>query len=376
MKKKLSSLLVILFVVAMTFPGRRAEGQGRLVVVTGESLEEDQFFAGEEVRIDGELVGDLVFAGRSANVDGTVSGDLITAIQDLQVSGNVHGDIWGAGQTIRIEGEAKGDVRSAGQRLEIDGRVGNNVLWLGQELSLSRGAEIGRNLRIGVQRASLSGNLGGSLRGGAEELVLAGEVLGDVDVVVGRLIIEEEAVVHGAVRYESTTEAAVAERAQLLGGIERVEPESPDAARALAVMEGLRTFLRVVSWILFLGFLLVGVLGVRLFPGVWHDASHTLQGRPWASLGLGFALLVAVPVAGMICLITLIGFPLGFLVLIVYATTLYLSSIPVAIFVGGRIFERLQRRLSLVWSFLAGAVILQVLSDDPRVRYTRSDWSS
>ena len=78
------------------------------------------------------------------------------------------------------------------------------------------------------------------------------------------------------------------------------------------------------------------------------------------SLGLGFALLVTIPVAGIVLLITLVGLPLGILTLILYAVGLYLCSIPVAAYVGQRVldFARLAGRSILIWSFLVGTVLL------------------
>ena len=227
---KVFSWFVIVFSLAMALPSllsAERNKQTRLVIPEGESRKGDRFFVGESARINGGIIGDLVFAGRTLRIDGTVTGDLMAGGQDLGILGEVQGDIWAAGQEIRVEGSARDDVRSVGQRLEIKGKVAGNVLWFGQELHLASKGEVGKNLRIGTQNAVLSGLLRGNLRGDAQELVLGGEILGDVDVRVQQLTIQDKAVIHGSLRYQSPSEAAIAGQARLLQGIKWVESKEP-----------------------------------------------------------------------------------------------------------------------------------------------------
>lgn len=357
-----SRLVIGLLPVMVGMTSLEAENgqRGRLVIPEGESHKGDRFFAGDGARIAGELIGDLFFAGRSLRIDGNVTGDLIAGGQDLGILGEVQGDVWAAGQDIRVEGNVREDLRSAGRSLEVRGKVAGNVLWFGQELRLLPEGEIGKNLRIGAERAVLSGKLGGDLDGDLGELTLGGEILGDVDVRVGRLTIDETAVIHGSLRYESPLEATVAGQAQLLGGMKRAELKKPGTPPEKPKFF---TFGRIAGWALFLGFLLTGTLWIGLFPGQLEQMSNTIGIRPLATLGLGFVLLVAIPVAGFILLITLIGLPLGVLTLLFYAVSLYLCSIPVAAYIGRRALSvaHLARGSTLWWGFLVGTLLLGLL---------------
>ena len=198
-KRALWSIILFLFASAGLRPSLRASQKSprELVIPENESRQGDQFLAGDSVRVDGELVGDLVFGGRSAHITGIVNGDIIACAQDISVAGKVEEDIWVCCQRLLVLGSSD-DIRAVSQHLEIAGRVSGSVLWLGQDLQLARGGEIGRSLRFGAQKAALLGRIGGDLGGAADELILEGQIDGDVDVKVRRLIIEDTAMVQGS----------------------------------------------------------------------------------------------------------------------------------------------------------------------------------
>ena len=60
--------------------------------------------------------------------------------------------------------------------------------------------------------------------------------------------------------------------------------------------------------------MLVGWLGLVLFPGFFQASTHAV-GSGWRSLGLGFAVLAGVPVAIILIAITLVGLPLSLMLL-------------------------------------------------------------
>ena len=278
-------------------------GERTLTIAEGETFSNDLYFAGENVNVKGQVLGDLFFLGKSVRVDGAVSGDLVVGLQDLMLSGDIQGDIWAAGQYLRLAGHTRGDLRSAGQRLEIQGEVDGNTLFLGQEFHLAGDGMIGKNLGLAVQEGRLSGQVAGNVIGAADELVISGEVNGNVDVTVRKITLEETAVIRGFLHYKSEEEAVLAPGAEVEGGVERTQPEQEDltpqltAERWEEAKEGLLSFGRVVSWLLMLGFLAVGILWLVIFPRLSTEAADTLVAQPLASLGLGFALLVATPVA-------------------------------------------------------------------------------
>jgi len=83
----------------------------------------------------------------------------------------------------------------------------------------------------------------------------------------------------------------------------------------------------------FAGAILVGWLGMLLFPG-FFQATTQLVSSGWRSLGLGVGVLAGVPVAMVVIAITLVGFPLSLMVLALYLAAIYLAKIWVGAFLG------------------------------------------
>ncbi len=77
----------------------------------------------------------------------------------------------------------------------------------------------------------------------------------------------------------------------------------------------------------------------------------------------GLVLLVVVPAAAILLLITVVGIPLAALVMAFYLVTLYLGQVAVAGWAGARIVSGLQRggAGSPYLAFTIGAIVLVVL---------------
>ncbi len=79
--------------------------------------------------------------------------------------------------------------------------------------------------------------------------------------------------------------------------------------------------------------MLVGWLGLVLFPGFFRASTHAV-GSGWRSLGLGVGVLAGVPVAIVVIAITLVGIPASLMLLAMYLAAIYLAKIWVGAFLG------------------------------------------
>jgi hypothetical protein len=92
--------------------------------------------------------------------------------------------------------------------------------------------------------------------------------------------------------------------------------------------------------------------------------ADTLRNKPWWSLGWGAIILFATPLAALIVCITIVGIPLGLIALALYGIAIYLSQIPVALFIGRWIigyFAKADSRAVMVGALALGLAILCLL---------------
>jgi len=111
----------------------------------------------------------------------------------------------------------------------------------------------------------------------------------------------------------------------------------------------------------FAGAMLVGWLGLVLFPG-FFQASTEAVGSGWRSLGLGIAVLAGAPVVMIVIAITLVGLPLSLMLLALYLAAIYLAKIWVGAFLG-RVLLKPATATKADWllGLLVGLLIITVV---------------
>ncbi len=153
--------------VAATF-----EGGEEPIVAAGETIDDNLYMAGNIMRIEGTVDGDLICAGTRVEVteSGRVTGDLICGAQSIVVDGRVDGDVRSAGFTLRVGPQ---------------GQVGGEFIAAGFSVALDPGAAVEDDLIMAAAQGLIDGAVGGDLRFAGAGLDLQGSVAGDVDAEVG-----------------------------------------------------------------------------------------------------------------------------------------------------------------------------------------------
>jgi hypothetical protein len=286
-------------------------------------IDEDFFSGGASAELDKRIDGDAFLGGGRVAVRAPVKGDVVVSGGDVHVADTVGQDLYAAGGSIALSGQVVGNARIAGGQVTISPRGG-----------------IGGKAIVAAGTLQLSGRVGRYLMVYAESVRIDGEVGGDLRVTARSIEIGPDAKIGGKLDYRSPQAAKIDTHAVIAGGVVRNEIDWPkDEASAFA---------RVAGWIslivALLGLLLVGALLLTVFPRFSLAAAATVRSRPWVSLGVGFALLLCVPVAAVVFLVTVIGAPLGVLLLFFYPVMLMLGYLTGALFVGDQIMGWWARR--------------------------------
>jgi hypothetical protein len=194
-------------------------------------------------------------------------------------------------------------------------------------------------------------------------MTIAAPVGGDVLAQVGSLRLADGASIAGDLTYTSAEDAVVESGATVSGLTTRHEAPAATAepsAAAQFVDTALGWFMTL------LGFLIYSLLLVALFPQFSWRSVRTLVRSPWASLGIGFAVLVGVPIAAMVIFglgLLIGGWWIGPLALALYLVLVPLGFTIVALYLGHLILARAGRpTMADVWQLLVGLVLLGLVS--------------
>lgn len=344
--KRLLLLFLSLFLVFGLAPQAIAQSNFRNEEVStlskNETIDKDYFATGEKVTLSGTVNGDAYMAGGNITVDGTINGDLLVA-----------------GGNINIIGQVTGDIRVMGGNIQIDGVVGGNITTLGGSVRIDDDAEISGSLVGGAGSMEVFGPIGKGITAGAGTLMIANSVGGDVVTGVGELDLGPRAVINGGLNYMSEEKARISDGASVSGVVkQQLPPKGPDEKDKEVFLAG-----AAVGWVIFkfLSLLVIGLILLWALPVFMKNASEAVTKQPLQSLGIGFLVLILVPIASVILMMTVVGLPIGLVALLGYFFLLYISKVFVALAVGVRILGPKQNQhLSLALGLLILSIVLVV----------------
>ncbi len=244
-------------------------GADRVLVREGDVVDEDLYAGGNHVEIRGTVEGDLVVA----------------AFERLIISGEVQGDVVGTARRAVVNGTVGGSVRLAGDTLRVGGDIGDDVFVAARLVIVEESAAVGRDVVAWSGDLELNGQVGRNVEGQVlGTMRLGGEVNGDVEISVSRLVVAARARVAGDLGYRSGTEAEVAAGATIEGGITRRRPLLPNVR--------VRALRQLIILLIALTSLVLGLLLLWLLPRSAGGAVEAVRRRPLAALLVGLGVLV------------------------------------------------------------------------------------
>lgn len=316
---------------------------------------------GNDVTVgSGETVNDDVYAGAGTiSINGTVNGSVVAGGGTITVSGNVTRDLILGGGNITVNGHVGGSIIAAGGNITVNGAVAQDIVVTGGMIDVGSGATIGRDLVVAGGTATISGPVARRVQMAAGNLTLKNKVGGDVRGQVDRLKLDG-AQIAGNLDYTSNNSVELVNGASVAGATTRHTPVD----RGGGAGNGLLGWLRALVGILALGLILIFLL-----PGVSTRAIDTERAQPWASLGIGAAILVITPIVAL--LVFIVGIFLGFWWLGVLLIPLWILALAIGYVVSGFLLGRLifaqlgWGRYHDALALLAGLFVLAVVGIIP-----------
>ncbi len=285
---------------------------------TEASIGDSRLTAGDVVVLDEPIDGNAFAAGSRVEVRERVDGSAFLSGGNVTVAGPVGRNLYAAGGEVRIEGDVDGRARAAGGKIRVssDARIGGSAAFAGDSIEVD-------------------GAIGKRLRAFGDTIVINGSVGGDVEVAGESIRIGPDARIDGRVEYRSSRDIEVDPAAQVAGG---VTEHQQDRRWLRKLGHGAAIFGGAT---LSFGVVLIGALMILAMPRFSREAAATILQKPWQSAGLGVVMLLGVPFAIIVLLVTAIGIPLALLLVFGYVVLMLLGYLIAAIFVGDAALERL-----------------------------------
>lgn len=334
-------------------------------IIINQAVHEDLYIAGGTVTINAPIYGDLIIAGGTVIINDTVSNDILLAAGNVSFNGFVGDDIRCAGGNLHISKNVTGDVVIAGGTVLIDKQVTIGGL-------LSSGGDI-----------TIEGNVNGAIKAVFGTLVLNGNIAKDIDCRGGKItinglingaavlaardiVIGSNAAFNNNVRYWNK-KGVLDFKQSLKNGKATFDP-------SLNILTGEWYYLgaaTILGLLWYLSMVLVLIFIVQyLFSNTMKRAANTVFENALKSLGYGFIFLIGVPVLAVVAFATIIGVPVGLLLIIGYIILLLLATIITAV-VAANWFNSRNNYKWKYWHIVFVAfgifILLKIISSAPFV---------
>mgnify|MGYP001049921398 CR=1 FL=1 len=269
-----------------------------------------QMLSGDQVSVESPVDDDVFAAGGTVMINAPVSG-VVIAGGDIIINAPVSGDVFAAGGQISLNSDVEGKIVAAGGVVDLSGDAKNAVI-AGGTVNIHPNTVISRDAVISGGTVSNAGTIGGNLTVRAENFYNTGSA----------------------------------------GSVDFKKSEGP---------QRLQQLMNVFSILMTIGFLILGIILLKVFPAQFFSVEEEVRKSPLKNTVVGFLLILASAILIAVLAATLIGFPIAFIMGMLFIIALMLSTLFVSFALGRTIFDVLKFETNDVLIFVLGFVILSLL---------------
>ncbi|SHI21053.1 hypothetical protein SAMN02745823_03442 [Sporobacter termitidis DSM 10068] len=294
------------------------------------------------------------FAG-NVIADRNVTGDYVAIGQNIKLEAGVKGDIIAIGRAITItDQDAVQNIFALGQYVTVRAKSARNIYATGADVTVSDGTDVKGAYLCGV-------NI--SFGGTAQDAYMAGASVTEDGTIYGDLTIRSDHITFGR-------NATVGGHLTVIGTVKPQLPPNIDPAKMTfkrvmhprndnkpAGQQGVNRFKVIMAAVGVVTAVILALLMTLFRGGYFKARALEFRKRWWKDLLFGIIAFIVMPVAALVCMLTIFAIPIGVIVLAIYAVLIYLAPVITGMILGRVVLPRMSRYLSAG----LGAAVIELL---------------
>ena len=292
------------------------------------------------------------------NSNKVVNRSLFTAGDDIFVDSNIRGINFAAGNTLDVKGSSEYGL-IAGNKIKFKGLVTRDLFLAGNTIEVSETANIARDVYIAGNNITVNANITGNLfLAGNKVVINSKNITGNVKVAATTLEIADDSEINGTLLYnqDATYQSSKAVINKVKTYQQRKEKDYTSSKTIASILMGI-----VTSF-------LISLMLYYVLPGIFIQLDRAAEeSKLLNTMRTGFIYLLAVPVISLVSMATIIGLPLGIVLLFFYVVTIYLSRLISAIYFGKLMAKRVFHLDNVYLEILIGVISIKVISMIPYI---------
>jgi hypothetical protein len=209
----------------------------------------------------------------------------------------------------------------------------------------------------------ISGQVNDNVDLAGGNIILNNKVSKDFDVAAGQIVLNEKANILGKFEYWSDNKPTLASTTIIKGQtIEhampvRVNTQKQDWNKVKETVAAMGLAGKIIGT---LSLLLVGMIIIKLSNKFMAKTADVLKADFWKSMGIGFIIVFATPIAFFVLLFTIIGAPIAMITITLYSIMLYVAKIFAIYALGVKVLPGKSPYLSYSLAVVAYAILTLV----------------
>ena len=276
-------------------------------------------------------LGNVYLAAGIARTAGPVGGDFYAVGGQVTIDHPIQGEVFAAGGRVTVAAPVDDDLHVMGGDVTIAAPVHGEVAIAAGTIAIAKDARIDGKVSLAGGNVEIAGTLERGGRIFADRIVISGQVSGGLRIVARRIEITASAKIEGPIHFTSRRAPVIAPGAQVEGPVTAMPSRAPEKTAEVR---------RTGEWavpVFYAGLWAAGILLLLVFPGFTIAAQDRVRAAPWQSLALGTALVFALPVVALLLIVTVVGIPVAFALIALYAVLLLAGFLTALFFVAERI---------------------------------------
>lgn len=290
----------------------------------GETFDSSVFFAGETVFSKSQVKGISFLAGNSVEVSGNTDYGVLAG-NTVKITGTVNNDLFAAGSTISISSSAK---------------VTRDSYLAAASVDINE-ATFGGDLRITAETVKLNNiTISGNIYISATNIELGENVI-----IIGTLSYNENATIAGVQNNK-------------IGHTKTYEEVTMQSETYMSKVKGM--LFGIVS-----GFIVLVIMFLtfpKLFEKIDGKIKENKAGNYFSKIGIGFVGIFMIPIIAIVSICTVIGIPVGLVLLALYAVSLYFGTLITAYVLGNKVNTLMfKKEYNFYAAAFTGLIIIKLL---------------
>lgn len=342
MKKFIIILALVLFSVTSLI--------GLASAVKAKSISDNRYI----VRSD-ETINDTLFVNSNdLTVDGIINGDLYCLSPNLKINGNVNGNVYCISSNVEINGKINGGITISASDIKINGDITKNAMIAANNLSLSDKSKIDQDLFSLVENSRMYGQIGRDFNARANYSVVGGKILRNLKgTFADKIELIPSAFIGGNLEYTSNNELIQPSAAKVSGQIIRNSTANTNKGPSILLILS-------VLGLMVTSLLLVSITCILLAPKLFENTNGVIKNSPAKTGLVGIVSLIITPIIILTFGSTIVGIPLSFLILAIWASILILSG-PVSAYFLGKLITKNKTGIKPISVMAIGSIVILLL---------------